>query len=327
MQVLVTGGAGYVGSRVVTHLLSRGYRVRILDRLLFGADSVTALALNPNCSIFVGDVRQLKDNAAVMRGVDAVVHLAAVVGEAACNANRRFAWQTNRDAIPVIMELAAAAGIQRFIFVSTCSNYGVTEPNSIVDENGTLNPLSDYAKAKVEAERIALDQETTIPVVTILRLGTICGLSHRMRFDLLINEMGRDTVCDREIHIYAPAAWRPYLHIADAAGAIDCVLAAKPALVNQRVFNVVGENHQKTSLLEMARHLRPNIKVIVTDQSPDLRDYRVSGEYFRRTLNFNPTHGIEDAFREVAAAVVNGLFPDPYWPGYSAVPIGGFPKD
>jgi nucleoside-diphosphate-sugar epimerase len=298
----------------------------VLDRLLFGRESLIALKKCTEFSIVVGDVRRQDDVAAAMQGVDAVVHLAAVVGEAACNFDHERSWQTNHDSIPMMIEMAAASGIQRFIFISTCSNYGVSEPNSLIDEDGALNPLSDYAKAKVNAEKILL-ADNAIPITTILRLGTICGLSPRMRFDLLINEMARDTVCNREIQIYAPAAWRPYLHIEDAAEAIECVLLAGPALINRRVFNVVGENHQKSSLLEMAKRLRPEVKATITDKKPDLRDYRVNGDRFREIIGFESKRRIEQAFREVAAAVAEGRIHDPYWPGHSAVPIAGFPQD
>jgi len=298
--------------------------VRVLDRLLYGGEAVLSLTALPGFDLQVGDVR---DRAALLRamtGVDAVIHLAAIVGEAACSIDAAFAWSVNHGAIATLIDTAQEAGTQRLLFVSTCSNYGVSAPNAIVDESASLNPLSGYARAKVLAEQAVL-AANRVPIVTVLRLGTICGVASRMRFDLLVNELARDATLGRSVDIYAPAAWRPFLHIDDAAEAMERVLTAAPESVNRRLFNVVGENYQKSGLLEIVRRLRPDIKVTIVDRKPDMRDYRVSGERFVRALSFRPARSIESAFLEVAAAVRVGLFRDPDWPGHSAVPLCGFP--
>ena len=244
MEILVTGGAGYVGSRVVAHLLSQGHRVRVLDRLLYGAEAMLPLTAMPSFELQVGDVRDRDSMLRAMRGMEAVIHLAGIVGEAACNVDTQFSWSINHGAVANLLEAASEAGIGRLIFVSTCSNYGVAEPNAAVDEDAPLNPISDYARAKVLAEGEVL-RVNGISTVTVLRLGTICGLSGRMRFDLLVNEMAREAVLGRPIDIFAPEAWRPFLHIDDAAAVMEHVLQSDPDLVTRRVFNVVGENHQK----------------------------------------------------------------------------------
>jgi nucleoside-diphosphate-sugar epimerase len=324
MKILVTGGAGYVGSRVVAHLLSQGHRVRALDRLLYGAEAMLPLTAMPSFELHVGDVRDRNSMLRAMQGMDGVVHLAGIVGEAACNVNTEFSWSINHGAVANLLEAASEAGIGRLIFVSTCSNYGVAEPNVAVDEDAPLNPISDYARAKVLAEGEVL-RVNGIPTVTVLRLGTICGLSARMRFDLLVNEMAREAVLGRPIDIFAPEAWRPFLHIDDAAAVMGHVLQADPALVTRRVFNVVGENHQKTSLLAIAREALPGLQASIVQRKPDLRDYRVSGDRIVKTLGFRPLRTVADAFREVAAAVRGGYFRDPDWAGHSAVPVNGFP--
>lgn len=298
--------------------------MRVLDRLLYGGDALLSLTAFPEFDLQVGDVRDRAVLASAMTGVDAVVHLAAIVGEAACKVDTSFAWSVNNDSLATLIEAVQEARVPHLLFVSTCSNYGVSAPNVEVDENAPLNPLSDYARAKVAAEQVVL-AGTRVPIVTVLRLGTICGVAGRMRFDLLVNELARDATLGRAVDIYAPAAWRPFLHIDDAAEAMERVLAAVPEVVNRRVFNVVGENYQKSGLLEIARHLRPDLKVTVVDRKPDMRDYRVSGERFVQALGFRPARTIESAFREVAAAVRHGVFRDPDWPGHSAVPLNGFP--
>ena len=324
MEILVTGGAGYVGSRVVAHLLSQGHRVRVLDRLLYGAEAMLPLTAMPSFELQIGDVRDRDSMLRAIRGMEAVIHLAGIVGEAACNVDTQFSWSINHGAVANILEAASEAGISRLIFVSTCSNYGVAEPNAAVDEDAPLNPISDYARAKVLAEGEVL-RANGIPTVTVLRLGTICGLSGRMRFDLLVNEMAREAVLGRPIDIFAPEAWRPFLHIDDGAAVMGHVLQSDPALVTRRVFNVVGENHQKTSLLNIARGVLPDLQASIVKRKPDLRDYRVSGDRIVNTLGFRPSRTVADAFREVAAAVKNGYFRDPDWAGHSAVPINGFP--
>lgn len=326
MHVLVTGGAGYLGSRVVAHLLARGRQVRVLDRLFYGGEPMLALSAFPGLTLEIGDVRDRATVRHAMDGVDAVLHLAGIVGEAACNVDKRFSWSINHDAIPGVLDAAKEAGVARFILVSTCSNYGVAEVNGEVDETAPLKPLSDYARAKVAAEEKTLGANS-IPCTAVLRLGTICGVSARMRFDLLVNEMARDAMLGREIEIYAPAAWRPFLHIDDAAEAMGHVLAADPTAVNRQIFNVVGENQQKTGLIEIAHRVCPGIRTAIVDRKPDLRDYRVSGERFVRTFGFRPSRTVEVAFRDVADAVRQRRFRDPDWRGHSAVPLDGFAAD
>lgn len=324
MRIFVTGGAGYLGSRVAAHLLSEGHSVRVFDRSLYGAEALLPLAAWPAFESICGDVRDAAALTSSMQGMDAVVHLAAIVGEPACNVDRPFAWSINHDAVSTVLESAQSAGVRHVIAVSTCSNYGVADPNSEVDEDAPLNPIADYAQAKVAAERLVL-AEARVPVATVLRLGTLCGVSSRMRFDLLVNEMAREAALGRQIDIFAPDAWRPYLHLADAAAAILLALQADPDKVDRRVFNVVGENQQKSGLVTIARSLYPKVNVAVVDKKPDLRDYRVSGARIRATLGFHPQHSVTDAFREVATAVHEGVFRDPDWAGHSTIPLDGFP--
>jgi len=324
MFVLVTGGAGYVGSRVVAHLLDQGHRVRVFDNFLYGGEPVIALSAFSNVERQVGDVRNDVALRTAMGGVDAVIHLAGIVGEEACNVSPRFSWSVNHDAIPTLVHTVEDSGVSRLVLVSTCSNYGVAGTNLEVDEDAPLKPLSAYARAKVAAEQLALAAKR-VPTVSVLRLGTVCGVSPRMRFDLLVNAIARDAVLDREIEIYAPKAWRPFLHIDDAAEALRQVLTADASAVHRCVFNVVGENHQKAGLLEIARRLFPNLRAKVVDRDPDVRDYRVSGERFVKALGLRPSRTVADAFREVADAVRNGCFRDPDWKGHSAVPLTRFP--
>ena len=317
MKILVTGGAGYIGARLIPLLLFKGHTVKVLDALNFGAEPLMGYLGSSNFSLIHGDIRSKSDVLEALDGIDCVVHLASIVGEDACKVDEKIAFEVNESANELIVDCVKSRPVSKFIFISTCSNYGVSEPNIIVDESSLLNPLSNYARAKVNAEKIYLSELESISV-TILRFGTICGLSPRMRFDLLINEMARDVILGRPINIFAPDAWRPFLHIDDAALAIHDILLASADLTQGRIFNVVGENHQKTSLISIAKKYKSDADIAITNKKPDLRDYRVSGKLYSSIFP-PPSRSIEDAFTEVAAAVKNCYFRDPIWSGHSAI--------
>lgn len=318
MHILVTGGAGYVGTQVVALLLERGHHVRVMDAMLYGSESLLPFISHAKFSYVKGDVRCPEDWAKALSGIDAVVHLAAVVGEPACKIVPAFSWSTNHDALPAVM--ASCQGrVKRFIYASTCSNYGVSAPNVEVDETAGLNPLSDYARAKVVGESVVMG--STMPHVTVLRFATVCGIAARMRFDLLVNEMARETARGRVLQIFSPQAWRPYLHVHDAARAIAAVLEAEPLPAHRGIFNVVAENMRKCDLLDMARAYDASVKDNIIEKQADLRDYRVSGKRFQDTFGFSCRYRVAEAFREVADAVKAGVFRDADEPRHTATAI------
>jgi nucleoside-diphosphate-sugar epimerase len=294
----------------------------VYDRLLYGGEALLPFFGNARFKFTAGDVRDPAAVDAALRGADAVVHLAAVVGEQACSLDEASAVAINRDAAISILRSAEEQGVKRFIFLSTCSNYGISDPESLADETSALNPQSLYARTKVDVEKSCLAHDGQL-TATVLRFGTICGLSARMRFDLLINEMAAAAASGRTIDIYKPEAWRPFLHVADAARAIRHVLNADREIVARRVFNVVGENYQKRALLELALRHYPKTPTVVSAAKPDNRDYRVSAALIERALGFKPVHTIEDAFVETAEAVRAGVFHDSAWRGHSALPLPG----
>src|SRR5579871_4317074 len=306
LRVLITGGAGYVGSRVTAHLLELGHRVTVFDKLIYGAEALLPFYGAERFKLVRGDVRDRDALAAVLEGADAIVHFAAVVGEQACSIDPEQSWSINVEGTKTVVAAARCAGVSQLIFISTCSNYGVAKPGELADENSPLNPLSDYARAKVECEKFML-QGLSRPTCTILRLGTICGLSGRMRFDLLVSEMAKRCSLSERLDVFSPDAWRPFLHIVDAARAIDSILQSPGSDVDGRTFNVVGENYQKRGLVDLARRHFPEAEIVVTDKSPDLRDYRVDGSRISRELGFTPLRTVEDAFCETAKAVGEGL--------------------
>lgn len=319
MRVLVTGGAGYIGVMVASHLIQEGFEVTVFDKCLFGAAPLLAFFGNPKFRLVRGDIRSSSTLRSAMKGVDAVVHLASVVGEPACAVDPEASKDINFRGTEITLSLARECGVERFIFLSTCSNYGVSLSNTLTDEDSPLRPLSIYAESKVVSEQAVLANETSLAGI-VLRFGTICGLSPRMRFDLLISDMARAAAFNKPIQVFAPNAWRPFLHVKDAARAIEQCLKAPISQVKNKVFNVVGENYQKAGLVELVRKHFSETKIEIVDKAPDIRDYRVSAERIKRELGFTPMHTIEEAFLETADAVKKGVFLDPFWSGYSAIP-------
>ena len=316
--VLVTGGGGYVGSVVVDELLARGYRVRALDALLFG--SVPSLLLswgNRQFEFVRGDVRDAAVRNAALEDVEAVVHLAAIVGDPACGRQPDVAREVNLEATRAMLQDAERAGVERFLFASTCSNYGKMEGDGFVDESFELRPVSLYAETKVAAEREVLAGSNGL-VRTCLRFATVYGTSPRMRFDLTVNEFTRDLALTGELVVFGEQFWRPYIHVRDAADAIARVLAASPDAVAGEVFNVgdTRENYRKLDLVEMLRERFPRAKVDFVHRDEDPRDYRVSFEKFAGRFGFTAGRSVGDGIDEVLGLVRSGLLADPYEAAY-----------
>ena len=240
MKVLVTGGAGYIGSVLVRQLLNKGYQVRAFDSLKFGGDALYDVMLNPNFEFMKGDVRNADDVDNALKGIDAIAHLAAIVGDPACKKFSEEAQQTNWDGSVALFEAAEKAGVKRFVFASTCSNYGkMPDPDSFVTETSALNPVSLYAELKVKFENYLLNErKDTSMCSTALRFSTVYGFSPRIRFDLTVNEFTRNAAIHGEQEIWGQQFWRPYCHVDDLARAVVLVLETTEEKVRANVFNV-----------------------------------------------------------------------------------------
>ena len=280
MNVLVTGGAGYVGSPLVPLLLDAGHRVRVLDNLMHGGTSLLGVWSNPGFELVKGDVRDAATVRAALAGMDAVVHLAAIVGDPACARQPDVARSINLDASLALMDECVRLHVARFIFASTCSNYGkMADPTSYVDETSELKPVSLYAETKVGVERAMLERAATRGLcATPLRFATVFGVSPRMRFDLTVNEFTRDMMLKDKLVVFGEQFWRPYVHARDAARAVALVLDAPDDRVCGQVFNVgdTTQNYQKQQLVELIKPHAPRATVEYVKKQEDPRDYRVS---------------------------------------------------
>lgn len=313
--VLVTGGAGYLGSVVAEELLARGSRVRVLDGLLHGNRmSVDRLLARPEYSFIHADVRDGDARRRALDGVSAVVHLAAIVGDPACAREPDLAREVNFDATRALFEDARSAGVDRFVFASTCSNYGKVPGESVASEEFPLNPVSLYAETKVRAELEVLAHANGGVAATCLRLATVFGVSPRMRFDLTVNEFTRDVFLKRELVVYGEQFWRPYVHVRDAARAIRLVLESPRARVAGEVFNVgsTRENYRKLDLVQLLEGRFPDVRVEFVHRDEDPRDYRVSFEKVRAGLGFEVERPVPNGIDEVSDLLRGGAIADPY---------------
>jgi nucleoside-diphosphate-sugar epimerase len=309
VNVTVTGGAGYIGASATRELLHAGHAVTVLDSLLHGQAAVAEALATAGARILRGDVRDPAARAAALADADAIVHLAAIVGDPACARDPELSQQVNVDATLALV--SEAAGVGRIVFASTCSNYGrMADPLTPVDETAPLAPVSLYAEQKVAVERELLQ----LPNATCLRFATIYGVAERMRFDLTVNEFTRDMWEGRTLDVYGEQFWRPYVHVADAARAIAMVLAAPLEQVAGRVFNVghSDENYRKLDLVEVIRERLPEAPVRFVHRDEDPRDYRVSFARISSELGFDPQMRVPDGVDELIRGLEERRFGDPY---------------
>jgi len=310
--VLVVGGAGYIGSVLTPRLLEANYRVRTLDRLLYdNGETVLPWMGHPNYEFTWGDFADQAILSAALEGATDVVFLAGLVGDPITKTYPSESEAINDrgylDGLPLLKD----RGLNRVIFVSTCSNYGLIEGNELADEEFELNPLSLYAKAKVRIERELLSRKGDVDYIgTVLRFATAFGLSPRMRFDLTISEFVREVWSGRELLVYDPDTWRPYCHVRDFATVIKNVLEAPAEDVSFEVFNAGGDanNYTKRMIVHEIEKRIPDAAIRYQEHGADPRNYRVDFGKIRERLNFEPAHTVVDGIEELVTALDAKLF-------------------
>jgi nucleoside-diphosphate-sugar epimerase len=315
MTALVTGGAGYVGALVVRELLDSGRDVRVLDVLMHGQDDVAGDLEGRGVELIRGDIRDGDARRRALDGAGELVHLAAIVGDPACARDPELSNEVNVEGSRNLVQEARAAGVERMVFASTCSNYGrMDDPTVPIDEDGKLAPVSLYAEQKVGIEKALLNGDHGSLRPTCLRFATVYGVGPRMRFDLTVNEFTRDLWAERHLEVFGERFWRPYIHVHDAARAVRTVLDAPEEKVAGRVFNAghSDENYRKLDLVELitGRLGRGEVSYVHRDEDP--RDYKVSFERIRSELGFVPELRVPDGIDEVVAALEEERFGDPF---------------
>ncbi len=321
--VLVTGGSGYIGAMLVKELLESDSEVRVLDSLLHGQRDIAAEQEDAGVQVIEADIRDADARERALDKADAVVHLAAIVGDPACARDPQASDEVNVQATRALVADASAAGVQRLVFASTCSNYGrMADPNVPITEQGELRPVSLYAEQKVGMEQLILAGDTDGVAPTCLRFATVYGVGRRMRFDLTVNEFTRELWADRELEVFGEQFWRPYIHVRDAARAVRTVLQAPVETVSGEVFNAgrSGENYRKLDLVrEIGKQIdRGKVSYVHRDEDP--RDYKVSFDKVRERLGFETLMTVPDGIAEVIGALEKQEFGDPFDGRYRNIP-------
>jgi nucleoside-diphosphate-sugar epimerase len=322
-RTLVTGGTGYIGIKVVEEMRRAGRDMRVLDVLLHGQEVLAAEQREQGVDVVVGDVRDPDARRRSLEGVDEVVHLAAIVGDPACGLDPDHSTDVNVNGTRALLEDAIAAGVSKFVFASTCSNYGrMADPTVPVTEDGALAPISLYAEQKVSMERLILGREFAALNPTCLRFATVYGAAPRMRFDLTVNEFTRDLWHDRELEVFGEQFWRPYIHVHDAARAVRTVLEAPREKTEGEVFNAgrSDENYTKQMLVEAIREQVDRGTVTYVERREDPRDYKVSFDKIHRVLRFETNLTVPQGIAEIARAFDEERWPDPWGPTYRNTP-------
>jgi nucleoside-diphosphate-sugar epimerase len=308
-RILVVGGAGYVGSVLSRQLIDAGYAVRILDSFLYGDSSLAGLTGHERVEVVHGDTRDDALVAEVLRDVDAVIHLGEIVGDPACALDPDLTIAVNVTASIRLAEQAKQAGVRRFVYPSSCSVYGASD--EIVSERSALNPVSLYARGKIAVEQALLDLTDPTFETVIVRFATVYGLSHRPRFDLVVNLLAAKARSGGQIVVDGGGQWRPFVHVADAADALQLCLEAPADLVTGEVFNVGAndQNHTISEVAEIIRNRMPRTS-IEYGEVRDPRNYRVKFDKISGQLGFAPRRLLVEGIDEIASALEDGSIVD-----------------
>lgn len=308
--ILVTGGAGYVGSRLVPKLLGSGFYVRVLDLYLFGEDVLNNVRRSPHLEQMKGDIRDRAILKKAIRDCDAIIHLACISNDPSFELNPELGKSINYDAFLNLVKEAGEARIRRFVYASSSSVYGVKEEKNIT-EDLPLRPLTDYSKYKALCEKVLLRSPNPGFVRLVLRPATVCGYSPRMRLDLTVNILTNHAVNNGVITVLGGDQLRPNIHIEDMTDVYLNSLKWPDRLIDKKIYNVGYENYTVNDIANMVRRvIGSNIK-IVRKPTDDHRSYHISSEKIKRELGFTPKHTIEEAIKDIKEAFAQGMIPDP----------------
>ncbi len=318
-KVLLVGGGGYIGSALIPKLVEKGVKVRLLDRMMYGTGPIEPFLESGQVELMREDFRQIDHVVRAVQGVDAVVHLGALVGDPACDFDEDLTIEINLMATRMIAEVAKGSGVSRFVFASTCSVYGASD--ELLDENSQLNPVSLYARTKIACERLLFRMSSENFGATCLRFGTIYGFSGRTRFDLVINLLTAKACREKKITLFGGDQWRPFLHVDDAALSVLKSLETPLDAVRDQIFNV-GSNEQNYTLEQAGRLIAEQVEgaeVVEMGTSEDRRNYRVDFTKIKTVLGFVPQWTLPQGINQVKEAVLSGRVEDYQSAQYSNV--------
>jgi nucleoside-diphosphate-sugar epimerase len=308
--ILVTGGAGYVGSRLVPKLLDHGYNAVVLDLYLFGSDVFDTIKNRSKLKQIKGDIRDKKTVKKAVNGCDAIIHLACISNDPSFELNPTLAKSINFDSFPYLLEQAQKAGIHRFIYASSSSVYGIKKGRDVT-EYLPLKPLTDYSKYKALCEKVLLGMKKPGFTRLIFRPATVCGYSPRMRLDLTVNILTNHAINSGIITVFGGNQLRPNIHIEDMTQAYLKSLKWPSRLIDKKIYNVGYENYPVKKIATMIRNVVGKNVKIIQKPTDDERSYHISSDLIKRELGFTPTYSIEDAVLDIKKAFAQGNIPDP----------------
>jgi nucleoside-diphosphate-sugar epimerase len=316
-RVLVTGGAGYVGARLVPALLADGYQVTVLDLYLYGREALAGCAGHPGLREVEGDLRDPAAVRSALEGCQAVVHLACISNDPSFELDPQLGRSINLDALPPLLLASREAGVRRFVYASSSSVYGVKQEERVT-EDLPLEPLTDYSKYKAMGEALCLAAADDDFTVTCIRPATVCGWSPRQRLDVVVNLLTAHAWSKGKVRVFGGAQHRPNIHIEDMVDVYRLVLSAPPERIQRRVYNVGHLNHTVAELAEIVRAGVPRPVEVAVEPTDDPRSYRVDSGAIARELGFVAARPIAGAVRDLVAALGDGRLPgapdDPrYW--------------
>jgi len=313
--VLVTGGAGYVGSMLVPRLLEEGYRVKVLDLFIFGENVLDGVKSNPNLEQIKGDIRDQALLRKILPGCDSVIHLACISNDPCFELNPELSKSINYDAFRPLVAISKESAVRRFIYASTSSVYGVSEAENVTEDHPLL-PITDYNKFKGLCEPILFEYQSPDFTTVAIRPATVCGYSPRQRLDLTVNILTNHAINDGKITIFGGDQMRPNIHIGDMVDLYVLLLRIDSGKIAGKSFNAGYENHKVRDLAEMVRNVIekrvPEISELKLETVPseDIRSYRISSEKIKRELGFAPKRTIEDAVSDLVDAFQTNKLPN-----------------
>jgi len=304
-KIFITGGAGYVGAVLVPNLLEDGYAVTVLDLMIYGDD---VLPSHPNLKAVKGDIRDQGLLKQLIHCHDAVIHLACISNDPSFELNPGLGKSINLDAFRPLIEISKNSGIQRFIYASSSSVYGIKEELNVYEEM-PLEPLTDYSRYKADCEEILAEYQSDGFTTVTIRPATVCGYSPRQRLDVVVNILTNLAYHKREISVFGGEQLRPNIHIKDMAKAYMVLLNAPKEKIAGKIFNAGYENQPVKELAETVKSVIGEDVKLITTPTNDNRSYHISSKKIKGELGFEAQHTIREAVENLKDAFDKGLLP------------------
>jgi len=307
-SIFITGGFGYVGAMLVPELLSKGYHVTVLDLMMYGEDVIKP---NINLKMIKGDIRDVALLNKEIPGHNTVIHLACISNDPSFELNPNLGKSINLDAFEPLVKISKESGVERFIYASSSSVYGVKEELG-VHEGMSLEPLTDYSKFKADCEKILAPYQSENFTTVTIRPATVCGYSTRQRLDVVVNILTNLAYHKREISVFGGKQFRPNIHIKDMVAAYLLLVEAPKEKIAGEIFNVGFENQTVSELSKTVKKVIGDDVKLITTPTNDNRSYHISSEKIKKKLGFVATHSIEEAVKDLKKAFEDGLLPNSF---------------